>query len=250
VTSADPGLPHTLDHAAFGVADAQAAGRVLAESLGGAPYSGGRNPAFAFWQYRFAGGAKLELIAPEGPEGGFLQRFLARRGPGFHHVTLYVRDLDAACARARSRGYEIVGHDASHAGWHEAFLHPKQAGGIVVQLAWSRPDEDGSLDPRWPFPEPRGTPPPPVRLVELALRARDEQAARRLWGELLGGAAERAPRGLRFRWPGNPMAIAVAIDPHAEEGPLHLAVAPDPPGRELALPPSPHPALGGAIVRA
>src|SRR3989442_12626720 len=74
---------------------------------------------------------------------GFLHRFLARRGPGVHHVTFLVPSLAAACARAEAEGYEIVGRDESDSGWMTAFLHPKQALGIVVQLAQSAGREGG-----------------------------------------------------------------------------------------------------------
>src|SRR5215470_12309619 len=113
------------------LADAAA---VLAGRMGGRAAYGGESRAYRFAQWRFAGGGRIEALEPRGADG-FLHRFLADRGVGIHHVTFKVPSLDALCERARAAGYAIVGYDASDPEWKEAFLHPKQAMGIVVQFA-------------------------------------------------------------------------------------------------------------------
>src|SRR5215813_8639430 len=113
------------------MADAPA---VLVGQLGGAPAHGGSSPRYRFGQWRFEGGGRVEVLEPAGRDG-FLARFLEARGAGIHHVTFRVPSLADACARARARGYDIVGRDESDPEWKEAFLHPKQALGIVVQFA-------------------------------------------------------------------------------------------------------------------
>lgn len=81
------------------------------------------------------GDTQLELIEPVDPEGS-IARFLAKRGPGIHHVCLRVPDLDAALARCRAAGYRLI-DEAPRPGAHGrrvAFLHPTSTAGILVEL--------------------------------------------------------------------------------------------------------------------
>ena len=235
-----------LDHVACGVASIAEAAGFVAGTLGGEPWMGGPGGAFVGAQWRFEGGGVLELIEPTGPPDGFLWRFLASRGPGVHHVTFKVKDLALACERVREAGLDVVGYDDSSPGWKEAFLHPKQAQGLVVQLAESHPELDGGWSEAWSFPPAPAAPPPPVRLLGLHLSAHDLGAARRQWGELLGGVERRLGGDRIFVWPDSPLRIRVSPDPVGPEGPLELEVATS---RRLELPPGAHPVLGARIAR-
>jgi methylmalonyl-CoA/ethylmalonyl-CoA epimerase len=136
-----------LDHVAFGVADV-AEGARFVRLLGGTFFDGADSPpgAFRWAQFRMPGGGKVELIAPL-TEESFVASFLERRGEGIHHVTLKVRDLDEAVARATAAGQRVVGHARLHANWAEAFLHPSTALGAVVQLAeWDDSAPAGTSD--------------------------------------------------------------------------------------------------------
>jgi len=95
--------------------------------------------------------------------GRFIHRFLATHGPGVHHVTFKVPDLDAVCRRAERHGYGIVGRDESGASWKEAFFHPKQALGIVVKLAEAMASSGAPGDIRRVLPDA----PPSVRILGL-----------------------------------------------------------------------------------
>jgi methylmalonyl-CoA/ethylmalonyl-CoA epimerase len=98
---------------------------------------------FYFCQVGFEGGTKLELLEPTAGEGSdFLRRFLDRNGPGPHHFTFKVTDFDGAIHAVSAAGYDVVGVDRSEPQWHEAFLHPKQSHGMVIQLAYRGPDPD------------------------------------------------------------------------------------------------------------
>lgn len=236
--------PAALDHVAVAVEKIGDVPAFLVGRLGGRPDSAGPGPGFRFWQWRFARGGRLEVLEPDGPPGGFLHRFLARRGPGVHHVTLKVASIEQAMARAEDAGYRIVGASLGMPAWKEAFLHPKQAQGVVVQLAESHPE----LEPeeweqsRWPFPELPEGPTEPVDLLGLRLVARSAERARRQWQDTLLGACTEGGDELVFRWPDSPLRIAVRIDPTAsEEGPLGIELAARP---GLALPEGPHPVLG------
>lgn len=229
----------TFDHIAIATHSMADAAAVLMGELGGVPAFGGDSSAYRFAQWRFANGARLEVLEPRGA-GGFLHRFLAQHGPGVHHVTFRVPDLRAACARAATAGYEIVGYDDANPYWQEAFLHPRQAMGIVVQLAQSRPAPPGR-GPRWaPPPVPPGAP-PAIDLVGLRLAAHDAGRVRRQWVEVLQGEPAEGPSGdLVVRWPRSPLRVAVDVEPAGAEGPLCLEIASNgpPPADE------PHPVLG------
>ena len=231
-----------FDHIAVAVPRLADAPAVLVGALGGVPDFGMPTVPYTFYQWRFAGGGRLEVLEPAGPPDGFLHRFLAQRGPGVHHVTFKVPSLDEACERARAGGHEVVGLDRSDPEWHEAFLHPRRAMGIVVQIVQvSGSGGAPSLPPpAWPAP-----PPPPVTLLGLRVSARSAELARAQWGAVLGGEAA-TDGGLVFRWPGSPMRIAVDVDPAASEGPVAIEYAS---ARPVALAPGRDPVLGVTFTR-
>jgi len=235
-----------LDHVAIGVPQVAAVTPVLVGALGGRPRGAGRNRAFCFWQWEFAGGGALEVLTPDGPPGGFLERFLARRGAGIHHVTYKVPEIRDALDHAKTRGYEAVGFDDSSPSWIEAFLHPKSAPGIVVQLVESHPELYGEFEgPELAFP-PAPAPAAPARLLGLSLSVRDAARARDLFEGLLDGRCHEHAGRLVFRWPDSPLAIAVTTDATREEGALALEWSAP---RALAFPRGRHPELGVALVQ-
>jgi methylmalonyl-CoA/ethylmalonyl-CoA epimerase len=230
-----------LDHIAIAVPRMADAPGTLVGVLGGAPTGdGGPSGAYTWAQWGFAGGGRLEILEPLGGDG-FLHRFLAARGPGVHHVTFRVTDLAATCERATAHGFRIVGRDESDPSWAEAFLHPKEALGIVVQLAQERVPA-----PRAAFEAPGGPPDPPpaVTVLGLRMRARSGERADTLWNRVLGGRRDDAGRGLVYRWPGSPMRIAVDVDPAADEGPIAVEVAGV---RPLRVTSAPDPVLGTVL---
>jgi methylmalonyl-CoA/ethylmalonyl-CoA epimerase len=228
-----------FDHIAIALPRMADAAPFLSGELGGEPDAGQPSGVFTWGTYRFEGGGSIEIMEPAGPSG-FLHRFLAERGAGFHHVTFKVPGVEEACARAESAGYGIIGRDDSDPEWKEAFLHPKQALGIVVQFAEPGPPHGGSR----PTVPPRGVPgaPPPVRILGLRMRCQSVERAMAQWKTVLQGAATESPRGeLVFSWRGSPMRLTVEIDPVQNEGPIAIELASR---RRLALPAGPHPVLG------
>ena len=229
-----------LDHIAIGLPRVEIATPFFEGVLGGAPAGGHPGVPYGFVQWQLAGGGRIEVIYPMGPPDGFLHRFLARGGPRVHHLTFKVPSLDAICDRAALLGYTVVGLDRSDPHWHEAFLHPKQAQGIVVQIVESKPRPD---EQDWPEPKPRDD---AARMRGLRLSAHSGESARRQWGELLGGAGWIAGASLIFRWSESPLVVWVDIDPDREEGPLAIELDCS---RDLALPDGPYPELGTRFVQ-
>jgi methylmalonyl-CoA/ethylmalonyl-CoA epimerase len=81
------------------------------------------------------GDGEVELMAAlreDSPVG----KFLAKRGPGLHHVAYAVADIDTALAGARASGVELIDSEP-RIGMHGtriAFLHPKSVGGVLTEL--------------------------------------------------------------------------------------------------------------------
>jgi methylmalonyl-CoA epimerase len=81
------------------------------------------------------GGPEVELLEPSSPDSP-IAKFIAKRGPGIHHICYEVDDLDAALARCRAAGYRLV-DEVPRTGAHGrriAFVHPKATGGILLEL--------------------------------------------------------------------------------------------------------------------
>jgi methylmalonyl-CoA epimerase len=74
----------------------------------------------------------LEATSPDTPIG----RFLAKRGPGLHHVALHVNDISATFEELKARGLTLLSDDIQiGAGGHlYFFIHPKSAGGVLTEI--------------------------------------------------------------------------------------------------------------------
>lgn len=81
------------------------------------------------------GESQVELLEPENAESP-IAKFLAKRGPGIHHVCYRVADLDKALTAAAAAGYRLVDQvPRVGAGGHRiAFIHPKSTAGILIEL--------------------------------------------------------------------------------------------------------------------
>ena len=81
------------------------------------------------------GEVDVELLEPRDPDSP-VAKFLARRGPGIHHICYRVSDLDAALARCRAAGYRLVDDRprTGAGGRRIAFVHPQATAGILLEL--------------------------------------------------------------------------------------------------------------------
>ena len=201
-------IESTPDHVAAAVPSIGAAAARWIDHLGGgwvAPAWEVALGGFATRQARFAGGAKLELLEPRSGDG-FATRFLDRYGAGIHHVTLKVPALLPAVAALEEAGLALVDVTTDGGYWHEAFIGPSQVGGLIVQLAWSKHDDEGWAAALGTTPEaPR---PDAARLLGPRLAHPDLEAAARVW-HLLGAEVARDDEVLTVGWPGAPLEIEV-----------------------------------------
>jgi len=99
------------------------------------------------WTDFYVGDFKLELIE-SARAGSFVERFLARRGEGFHHLSLEVEAdaLDAYLARLERDGLRIVDRGDYGNGDKTAFISPRTSPGILVQF-WQVPGFRGGCLP-------------------------------------------------------------------------------------------------------
>ncbi len=81
------------------------------------------------------GETEIELLEPDHPDSP-IAKFLAKRGPGIHHLCFRVPDLAQALTACRAAGYELVDSvPREGAGGHRiAFIHPKSTAGILLEL--------------------------------------------------------------------------------------------------------------------
>jgi methylmalonyl-CoA/ethylmalonyl-CoA epimerase len=80
-------------------------------------------------------GSCIQLLAPLSPEST-IAKFLDRNGPGIQQMAYRVEDIDAVCATLRERGLRLL-YEEPRRGTSDSrvnFIHPKDAGGILVEL--------------------------------------------------------------------------------------------------------------------
>jgi len=189
--------------------------------LGGTWAFGDDSPGFWWGELEFAAGPKVELLRPTGgPDAAFLERFLAAHGAGPHHLTFLVPDIDGTLARIRAFGIEPVGVNLANPDWREAFLHPRAAHGIVIQVA-----EQHGPPPASPPPRELGEPGPPARFDLIEHHVGDLDRAVRLLRDVLGGQLDAAGAGAAgstdLTWPGGKRIRLVRQDGLALGGALH-----------------------------
>jgi methylmalonyl-CoA/ethylmalonyl-CoA epimerase len=173
-----------LDHFAIGLGKLTAGWELFGGVLGGTWAYGGQSDGFWWGQLEFSAGPKIELLTPTGgPDSGFLERFLAARGPGPHHFNFIVPDLEAALSQLKAIDVEPVRVSMENPRWKEAFLHPKDAFGVVIQLA-----EQSELPPAHPPPAGLPEPGPPSAFALIEHEVDDLAAATTLFADGLGGA--------------------------------------------------------------
>jgi methylmalonyl-CoA/ethylmalonyl-CoA epimerase len=89
-----------------------------------------------------SGESEIELVKPTSPISG-VAKFLAKRGPGMHHICFEVDDLQATLARLKERGIELINETPTlgAGGKKIAFVHPRSTSGVLVELYELTPEE-------------------------------------------------------------------------------------------------------------
>ena len=136
-------LDAKLDHVAIAVRDLRSAIPLYCDALGARFLFAGERAeqGFRWAQFGLPAGGQIELVTPLDPDG-FVGRFLARNGEGVHHLTLKVPDLVVALADLDRRGVPYFGAALDRPDWKEAFIHPRDAHGALIQVAQSAFDDE------------------------------------------------------------------------------------------------------------
>ncbi|RRR97476.1 methylmalonyl-CoA epimerase [Glycomyces terrestris] len=127
-----------IDHVGIAVPDLDAALEWYEGALGGRAVHREVNEAQGVVEVMVAwpeGGAQVQLLAPLTPEST-IAKFLGTRGPGLQQLAFTVADVEAAAAALRARGTRLLYEEAREgtAGSRINFVHPKDAGGVLVEL--------------------------------------------------------------------------------------------------------------------
>jgi methylmalonyl-CoA/ethylmalonyl-CoA epimerase len=207
-----------LDHFAIGTPALTDGWELFGGVLGGRWLYGMDSPGYWWGQLEFAAGPKIELLTPTGgPDAAFLERFLASRGAGPHHFNFIVTDIQATLAAIRALGIEHVGVNLGNPHWKEAFLHPRSAHGIVIQVA----QQAGTPRPGAP-PAELPAPGAPTSFDLIEHHVGDLAGAMRLFTEVLDGRLAAADDGsAELTWPGGKRIRLVREDGVPLGGALH-----------------------------
>ncbi len=142
-----------IDHVGVAVPDLDAAIAFYTGTLGGRLAHRETNQAQGVEEAMIAfgtgpGDTQVQLLAPLGPDST-IAKFLERNGPGLQQLALRVEDVRSAADQARSAGIRTLYDEPRRgtAGSSINFLHPKDAGGVLVELvepaAGHHPEHDG-----------------------------------------------------------------------------------------------------------
>jgi methylmalonyl-CoA/ethylmalonyl-CoA epimerase len=91
------------------------------------------------------GESRIELLESTSPDSP-VSRFISKRGPGIHHLTLAVEDLQGKLDDLEGRGFELIDRQPRPGAGEEsvAFLHPSSTAGILIELL----DAGGATQPQ------------------------------------------------------------------------------------------------------
>ena len=131
-----------IDHVSIAVRDFRKAAGFFTRVLGAAPGAASSDKGLKFLAETFSLGdlSRIELMTAT-RVGSFLDRFLAER-EGVHHICLQTDDIRRARQRLDAEGVPYFGYNEYEGGgWKELFIHPRDAFGVLVQIAELTPDD-------------------------------------------------------------------------------------------------------------
>ena len=128
--------PIKVDHIAVVVEDVQAARGFWEKALGLTVERTEKNDEEAV-EIAFLplGDGEIELIAPITEDSG-VAKYLAKKGPGLHHLCIEVEDIEASMKQIAGAGAELINETPKTRdnGTRYAFVHPKSTGGVLLEL--------------------------------------------------------------------------------------------------------------------
>jgi methylmalonyl-CoA/ethylmalonyl-CoA epimerase len=131
-------LFEAIDHVGIAVSDFDAAVAYYAENFGMTVAHEEVNEEQGVREAMLSvgdSGSSIQLLAPLTPDSP-IGRFIATKGEGIQQLAYRVRDIDAVCATLRERGLRLLYDEPRQgtSGSRVNFIHPKSAGGVLVEL--------------------------------------------------------------------------------------------------------------------
>ncbi len=137
-----------IDHVSIAVKEYEKAFTFFRTLFGAVPGASGSDGNLKFrWEILSVGDlSRLELLTPAGP-GSFLDSFLEKKPGGVHHITCETPDIHLARQTLEEHRIPYFGFNDHDPAWKELFIHPRDAFGVLIQIAEFRPEEwvDSSL---------------------------------------------------------------------------------------------------------
>jgi methylmalonyl-CoA/ethylmalonyl-CoA epimerase len=125
-----------IEHIGIAVKDLNAAEALYTKLLGEAPYKREAVDSEAVITSFFRSGPnKIELLESTRPDGP-IAKAIEKRGEGIHHIAFEVADIRAEMARLKAEGFTLLNEEPKHGADNKlvCFIHPKSAGGVLVEL--------------------------------------------------------------------------------------------------------------------
>ncbi len=131
-----------IDHVSIAVKDYEKARDFFRKVMGAVPGAGAKDEEMKyFWQIFSLGDmTRLELLRPTG-KGSFLEGFLKKQQGGVHHITLQTSDIKASRTLMEEKNIPYFGYKEYGDFWKEFFIHPRDAFGVLIQIAEFNPDD-------------------------------------------------------------------------------------------------------------
>ncbi|MFX0080619.1 MAG: VOC family protein [Candidatus Hodarchaeota archaeon] len=145
-----------IDHVSLAVKDYDKAVEFFTKILGAvSQYNGTDNHLKYYWE-TFALGdlSRFEIIKPTG-KGSFLENFLKDKEGGIHHLVLQTPDINMTREILEKNNIPYFGFQNYGERWKELFIHPKDAFGVLLQIAefkasdWLSPSYSMPEDQKW-----------------------------------------------------------------------------------------------------
>lgn len=130
-----------IDHISLAVRDIEKAKQFFCDVLGLVPCAWSVLEDLKYLGQVFSAGdlTRVEMITPTG-RGSFLDRFLAER-EGVHHICFQTLDIARAKEYLDGKGIPTFGYNDDSEDWKELFIHPRDAFGVLIQIAQFKPEE-------------------------------------------------------------------------------------------------------------
>ena len=131
-----------IDHVSIAVRDYDKAQRFFQQLMGAVAGAGAVDETMKYrWQVFSLGDmSRLELLYPTGP-GSFLDGFLKNKKGGVHHITLQTDDIHRAKNLLAEHAIPYFGFKEDDDSWKELFIHPRDAFGVLIQIAEFNADD-------------------------------------------------------------------------------------------------------------